>query len=293
MPEGDALRRAAAALRTALVGKPLVQFTAPGLVGPAPTPGRVVERVESRGRHLDVCFDDGLVLHTNLRMTGAWHLYRLDARWRRPGSQLRVELLTREWVAACFSAPVVETYRQLDRSRHPGAGSLGPDLAHPAADVEDAIDRLYHHEPPTTAVADALLDDHVARSVGNAYRSEALWAAGLFPFAPVVELDADDCATVVRAAARLVRDRLVGSGDLVVYGRNGQPCPRCHGTVEVCRTGRHQRLLYWCPGCQVHRAPAPVVVEEPADDEVREMDPHPAAVKFLHDLPWRRHRAAG
>jgi hypothetical protein len=26
---------------------------------------------------------------------------------------------------------------------------------------------------------------------------------------------------------------------------------------------------------------------------VREMDPHPAAVQFLHDLPWRRHRAAG
>jgi endonuclease-8 len=71
---------------------------------------------------------------------------------------------------------------------------------------------------------------------------------------------------------------------LAVYGRNGQRCRRCGDTIEVRRLGQQARLLYWCPGCQVRcgprRAPAPV-------DE-RPMDPHPAAVKFLSELPWRR-----
>jgi endonuclease-8 len=60
----------------------------------------------------------------------------------------------------------------------------------------------------------------------------------------------------------------------------------------VVRTGEHARLLYWCPGCQTNHAPRPVVAAD-ADDS-KEIDPHPAAAKFLADLPWRRNdRIAG
>jgi len=76
---------------------------------------------------------------------------------------------------------------------------------------------------------------------------------------------------------------------LAVYGRNGQRCPRCGDTIEVRRFGAQARLLYWCPGCQVHCGPRAV-----ADDSVeRSMDPHPAAAKFLAELPWRRRDLAG
>ena len=84
MPEGDTIHRSAAALRTALVGKPVVRFDAPRLYGPRPAVGRVIELVESHGKHLDVSWDDGLVLHTQMRMTGSWHLYRSGERWRKP-----------------------------------------------------------------------------------------------------------------------------------------------------------------------------------------------------------------
>jgi endonuclease-8 len=56
--------------------------------------------------------------------------------------------------------------------------------------------------------------------------------------------------------------------------------------VQVVRSGEHARLLYWCPGCQVHRAPRPTVAPDP--DDSKEMDPHPAAAKYLSELPWRR-----
>ena len=84
MPEGDTIHRAAAALRTALTGRAITRFDAPRLYGPRPGMGRVIERVATHGKHLEIMWDDGIVLHTHLRMNGSWHLYRGGERWRRP-----------------------------------------------------------------------------------------------------------------------------------------------------------------------------------------------------------------
>ncbi len=299
MPEGDTIHRTAAAIRTALVGKPIVHFDAPRLVGPVPAPGRIAEWVDSHGKHLEIGWDDGLILHTHMRMTGSWHLYRIGEPWRRSAYQKRVEITVGDWVAVCFNAPVVETYREFDRARHPGLGRLGPDLCRADADLDEAVDRLFRYADQTARIGEVLLDQHVACGVGNVYRAEVLWACGLYPFAPVSALDRADCTQVIGTAAAQLRANLHHSarvtapsapGGLAVYGRNGQRCIRCGDTVEVIRTGEHARLLYWCPGCQVHRAPEQAA---PAEAEAHEMDPHPAAAKFLADLPWRRQQLAG
>jgi hypothetical protein len=67
---------------------------------------------------------------------------------------------------------------------------------------------------------------------------------------------------------------------LAVYGRCGQACIRCRETIEARPAGREGRMLYWCPGCQVR-------LDRRLPPEVRNMDPHPAAAKFLNELPWR------
>lgn len=308
VPEGDTIHRAAAALRTALVGKPIVRFDAPRLYGPRPAPGRVVERVESHGKHLDIVWDDGLVLHTHMRMTGSWHLYRVGERWRKSVHRMRAEIAVADWIAVCFDAPVVETFRSLDRTRHPGFGSLGPDLCDADADLDECINRLYHHDPQDDAVCEVLLDQRVACGVGNVYRCEVLWACEMHPFAPVSVLDADDCTQLIHASARLLRANLhhtaritapTVKGGLAVYGRNGQRCPRCGDTVKVQRFGEHARLLYWCPGCQTRHAPAAPPPPQVFNDDtgrmevVKEMDPHPAARQYLDELPWRRGHLAG
>jgi len=304
--EGDTIHRASAALRTALVGRATTRFESPVLVGPTPPLGRIVERVESHGKHMEIVWDDGLTLHTNMRLTGSWHLYRHGERWRRPSTQMRVELHTADWIAVCFNAPIVETYREFDRSRHPGFGSHGADLSRPDADLDESINRLYHYPDQLAPVCEALLDQHVAGGIGNVYRCEVLWATETHPFAPISALDGDDCSYLVTTAAALLRSKLRHSpriaatiaqpgsfvrGELAVYGRNGQPCARCGDTVQVCQPSDTGRLLYWCPGCQVHRSLAAMPV---LDGLVREMDPHPAAAKFLSNLPWRRaHPLAG
>jgi len=291
MPEGDTIHRAASALRTALVGHPVHRFTAQRSVGPSPELGSVVETVRSHGKHLEVIFDDGIVLHTHMRMTGSWHLYRSGERWRRPEYQVRALIEVPEWAAVCFNAPIVETYRLRDPRRHPGHGSLGPDLCDPVADLAECLRRLESYPHPDTSVAEVLLDQRVLCGVGNVYRCEVLWACGLSPFAPLSDLTRVDLAELIEVSARLLRANLhrveritidTHPGGLAVYGRHHQRCPRCGDTVAVRRWGEQARLLYWCPQCQVRHEPESVRAATPVEGL-----PRPIDQLYLDELPWR------
>src|SRR5215218_1477277 len=70
-------------MHPALAGRPVVRFEAPRTPRPWPATGTVVTRVEARGKHLLVHFEDGWTLQTHMRMTGSWHLYRPGERWRK------------------------------------------------------------------------------------------------------------------------------------------------------------------------------------------------------------------
>ncbi|MEL6890893.1 MAG: DNA-formamidopyrimidine glycosylase family protein [Actinomycetota bacterium] len=294
VPDGDTIHRAASALRTALAGAHLTRFEAPKLVGPVPRAGRVIERVERRGKHLEIEFDDGLVLHTHLKMSGTWHLYRPGDPWRRPHGAMRALIETDDWMAVCFGAPLVETYRAAGRGRHPAMGRLGPDLCRHDADLRQVVDLLLSYPNGDEPLADVLLDQRVMGGVGNVYRCEILWANELSPFAPVRRLGQHDAIRLVNSAAHVLRTNLeapghgrAGSSDRrrhSVYGRNGQRCGRCGETIAMRQLGLQQRLLYWCPGCQTHLDPR----HEAQADDTPTMDPHPAAQMFIADLPWNR-----
>jgi endonuclease VIII len=292
VPQGEAIHRTAAALRTALVGRAVLCFEAPHLDGPTPAVGRVIELVESRGKQLDVVWDDGLILHTNLLFGGTWDLYRAGERWRKPSSQLRVGISVDDFVGVCFGARSVETYREFDTHRHPGFGRRGPDLCAPRPDRASAVDALCRYSELDAPIAEALLDQHVACGVGNVFRSEILWACQQYPLAPVSMLTRGDMERIITTAVKVLQANVYPASavapaprsGLAVYGRNGQRCRRCGDTIQVGHLGEHARLLYWCPGCQVRCGPCQV----PAPVEQRPMDPHPAAAKFLAELPWRR-----
>jgi len=282
-------------MRTALVGHPMVRFDSPLLIGPVPQAGRMIELVEANGKHLEVTWDDGLVLDTNLKGSKSeWHIYRSGSPWRRSWEQLRASIETDDWVAVCFNSPHIETYRHPDPGRHPGRGRLGPDLASPASDLEEAVELLLAYREPEARLRDVLLDQHVMVGVGNVYRSEVLWATELSPWAHVADLTPADAVMIVNTTAKLVRTGRSrahpsrGARGPAVFGRNGQGCLRCHETIESRIVGRAGRMLYWCPGCQVrldrHLTESFVMP--------REMDPHPAAARYLSDLPWRTRDAS-
>lgn len=291
MPEGDTIHRAAAALRTALVGHAVIRFEADRLVGPAPRAGAAVERVDSHGKHLEIVFDDGIVLHTHMRMTGSWHLYRPGQKWRKPRHRARAIIETAEWVAVAFNAPVVETWREFDQNRHPRSGRLGPDLCDPTADLHECAARLFHYDNPDATIGDAMLDQRVVCGVGNVFRCEVLWACGVHPWAKVSNVPQSTCLDLVLTAAAQLRANLDSPvritapdvpGGLAVYGRNGQKCPRCGDVVKLARMGDHARLLYWCPGCQTGCEPYPV--RDDSGEIALATDPHPAGSLFVGDI---------
>ncbi|MCU1351459.1 MAG: nei [Acidimicrobiales bacterium] len=264
MPEGDTIHRAAARLRPALVGHDLLRFDAPRLVGERPRPGTRVEAVEARGKHLLVDFAGGLTLQTHLRMSGSWHLYRTGERWQLPSHLVRALIEVEGWVAVCFSAPVVRTYRRdapggaLGRDLDP-VGHLGPDLCLADPDLDECLRRVRQLLAPETEIGVVLLDQRVACGVGNVYKSEVLHLCRVDPFAPVGALDESTRRTLLATAARLLRANLTTSrrttisgppGSVAVYGRQRQPCRRCGTPIRMRRQGEQARNTYWCPTCQ-------------------------------------------
>jgi endonuclease-8 len=111
----------------------------------------------------------------------------------------------------------------------------------------------------------ALLDQTVLAGVGNVYKSEVLFSAGVSPFAPVGELD-DDALDRLIATARDLMLRNLGAGGrrtttgllpgrLWVYRRAGRPCRRCGTAVRRASQGEQARSTYFCPRCQGPPAP--------------------------------------
>jgi endonuclease-8 len=249
MPEGDTIFRAAEQLRAALKGKRVISARPDFLKR---LTGTIVSDVQPVGKHLMIRFDNGLALHTHMRMRGVWQVYPRGQQARRPQWQLKAMLETADTVAACFAAPVVELIR--DESIH--VGHLGPDILGDGWNVEEVVRRarLSGDRP----IADVLLDQRVTAGIGNVYRCEALWEQKIDPFRAVASLADQELAAVFTAARRAMRANLGGNprrrfpgyGKGAVHGRGGRPCPRCGTPIKVRANGEHARLVYWCPRCQ-------------------------------------------
>src|SRR6185437_3002538 len=121
MPEGDTIWRTAATLRSGLEGKPVLVARPEALKRLA---GTTVTEVKPVGKHLLIRFDNGLAIHSHMRMQGAWHLYKRGERWRRPAWQMKALLETDDLVAVCFGAPVIDLVRDATTR----VGHLGPDI---------------------------------------------------------------------------------------------------------------------------------------------------------------------
>ncbi|MGI8575108.1 MAG: DNA-formamidopyrimidine glycosylase family protein [Egibacteraceae bacterium] len=268
MPEGDTIHRAARTLAAALEGERVTAFqtrvAAVRALGPQRLLGQTVERVEARGKHLLIGFDPSqLVLHTHMRMTGSWHLYRSGERWRKPAHRLTVRLDVEDWVAVCFSAPVCELLSAAQIERHPALSSLGPDAVDKRVDLAEARRRLDEREDWT--IGEALLDQRVLAGVGNVYKCEVCFLSEVDPWARVETLEGALRDALLATAARLLR-RNAGAGDsrrvttvegppggadrLHVYGRARRPCRRCGNSIRVAPLGEQGRITYWCPTCQ-------------------------------------------
>jgi formamidopyrimidine-DNA glycosylase len=117
------------------------------------------------------------------------------------------------------------------------------------------------------AVKKVIMDQRHLAGVGNIYANEALFAAGIDPSKAARKLTLDDhrrlhaeirriLLAAIQSNGTTVRDYRTGTGEeggfqleLLVYGREGEPCHRCGTRL----TGTHTidgRITVFCHRCQ-------------------------------------------
>ncbi len=256
MPEGDTIHYAANRIRPLLEGLvpeiTLVhrRFTADRWADRLA--GRTVTGVDARGKHLFLRFEGGFVLHSHLRMTGAWGTYTDGRRWHRGRHRAWLALRTDHGEVVQFDGPVLELMTDARARADRRIAGLGPDIISDDFDEEIALRRIRGDDQMRT-FGDALLDQRSVAGIGNIWKCESCFDAQVDPWRRTAEVGDDEVRAVLRAARPRMRNS-AAHGHRVephhVYGRDGRPCTRCGTTVHRRGQGDDNRPTFWCTGCQ-------------------------------------------
>jgi endonuclease-8 len=151
-----------------------------------------------------------------------------------------------------FGGPVLELMTD-SRSRFDHRiARLGPDIL--ADEFDDAAFlRRLREDDPTRGIGDALLDQRNLCGIGNLWKAEACFSAGLDPWKPISEVTNEQALAAVHAVRAPMLRSAQGGGHVRepwVFERHGRPCRRCGTTIRARGQGDDNRTTYWCPSCQ-------------------------------------------
>lgn len=115
-------------------------------------------------------------------------------------------------------------------------------------------------------IGETLLEQNLVAGIGNIYRSEALFLAGILPTRRVETLNDADWQHLLPSIKKVLRSavRLQGTSDgdfrdlfglpgrfqrtLYVYQRHGKSCKKCDTIIVRKKLG--SRSIFFCPQCQ-------------------------------------------
>ncbi|QDP18799.1 bifunctional DNA-formamidopyrimidine glycosylase/DNA-(apurinic or apyrimidinic site) lyase [Sphingomonas xanthus] len=209
---------------------------------------------------IDTDRGDTMIFH--LGMSGAW---RIDPEELGKHDHLLVETdnarrLSLRDPRRFGSVDIVRTDALSD---WPAFAGLGPEP------LEGAVDGAWlkrQFAGRSAAVKLLLLDQRIVAGLGNIYACEALFRAGIDPrraAGKIARVRLDRLAQAIpsvlheaiRAGGSTLKDFAAPDGELGyfskkfdVYGREGEPCRGCLGTVR--RIVQGGRSTFFCPSCQ-------------------------------------------
>jgi endonuclease-8 len=256
MPEGDTIHYAASRIGAVLEGHvPDAIATPHPRFGrdrwPERLAGRAVRSVDAHGKHLFLRFEGGLVIHSHLRMTGAWRVRPAG----RPAPRSAWLVIRRgEHEVVQLKGPVLELMTEARTRFDQRLAGLGPDVLAPELD-EGAFLRRLRQDDPTRPIGDALLDQRTIAGIGNLWKVEGCFEARIDPWRALREVGDDEALAVVRAIRpRMQQSAADGRQDRWrrIYNTAGRPCPRCGPPALIKSRGQgdDNRLTFWCPSCQ-------------------------------------------
>lgn len=254
VPEGDTIHYAANKIRPVLEGRVPDEILTPHpRFGrdrwPERLHGRAVRRVDAHGKHLFIRFDNGLTIHSHLRMTGKWRVR--DADWPTPRNTWLI-IRADDKLVAQINGPVLELMTDSRTRFDQRIAGLGPDILAPELD-EAAFIRRLRADDPTRPIGDALLDQRIIAGIGNLWKAEGCFIAAVDPWRRTGDVSDEEALAIVHATRpRMQESARNGMQDRfkVVYGTAGRPCPRCGAKIRARGQGDDNRTTYWCPACQ-------------------------------------------
>ncbi len=226
--------------------------------------GRAVTALGRRGKYLLIGLEGGRTLVIHLGMSGRLTLASSGAA-REPHEHLAFELDSGERLRLrdprrFGAAFVVATGRLASDPHfaHLGVEPLDPPLDGPRLAALAAGCR--------GPIKPFLMDGRRLVGVGNIYAAESLHRAGIHPARAVSRVASARWGRLAAAVVEVLRQAIVEGGTtlndftdgagvegefqgaLAVYGREGEPCPRCGRTVR--RMAQAGRSTFYCSGCQ-------------------------------------------
>jgi formamidopyrimidine-DNA glycosylase len=247
--------------------------------------GREVTAVARRGKYLLVGLEGGRTLAMHLRMTG--NLLLRDSEHGETADLMKSERLGGPRLYESAPEPKhVRARFELDDGRtlvFTDVRRFGQAIV---LDAGDKLDEFFATRLGVEPLSDELTSEKLLElakdrkaplksflltqsrvaGIGNIYADEALWRARIHPLRPAGSLDGDEVARLrkaIRAALEMgiarqgatLRDYRDPEGrrgrmqdEFKVYGRAGEPCPRCGTPIEKTRVAG--RGTWYCPECQ-------------------------------------------
>jgi formamidopyrimidine-DNA glycosylase len=224
--------------------------------------GRKITSLERRGKYLLCNLSGALVLALHLRMTGQLTVRRVTAPVE-PATYFRLKLDNGTEMRFRDQRKFGKVFTYPANVLPPAIAKLGPEpltLEFTAAVLKQRFSR---HQ---LAVKKALLNQEIVAGIGNIYADEALFMAEIHPARTVDSLDDCELEALYGSIRRVLRagiehrgttrrDYRDGEGNpgsyqdkLQVYGRKGEPCPRCG--VPIAKMNLGGRGTHFCPLCQ-------------------------------------------
>ena len=261
MPEGHTIHRLARDLNKSLRHN-VVEATSPQgrfEAGAERIDGQRCDGFEAYGKHLVGHFANGDVLHVHLGLIGKFRRQKGE-----PVGAVRLRLSSDD-VHWDLRGPMVCDVGSPDLVDKV-ASKVGPDPLRRGADPEKFVAAMKRRR---VAVGAALLDQKVIAGIGNVYRAELLFIAGIDPRTPANALDdaqlhglwdltveqlrrgekLNRIVTVDPVEAGYKTARSVPAGErLYAYKRRGQPCRVCETAID--RLEVAGRKMWMCPQCQ-------------------------------------------
>jgi formamidopyrimidine-DNA glycosylase len=226
----------------------LLRPTSPRILAHTLT-GKKVEEVERKGKWLRLSLNDGGRLFSHLGMTGDWVNVAIEAP-RQRFERGRFDVKRRGRMSSVRYLDMRRFGRLIAASDDiPEWGALGPD---PLVDGLDprVLSRALSKSGRT--VKEVLMDQTVLAGIGNILATEALWMARIDPRSASRALRPPDVRATARGLRRTIARELADRAtEFFVYGRAGEPCPRCGVPLASVILGG--RTSVYCPTCQVRR----------------------------------------